>query len=185
MSDGPYRSLNMRPAWKKVGKYAEKPAFEIERISDAIAGASCRDWEEERADELVASIRTIVEVGDLFADQKVLQLENLRRIATGQSLASIFLDCVSREVQLGTRADEAVSGAMQAALAIWIARHGRQMEEHYCREAGERRATDVRGRIERAIQQIGMKGLANQLLGSASQMTKIVKQSGLDDGVQL
>jgi len=175
----------MRPGWKKAGKYAEKPAFEIDQISEAIADATCADWQQEDPAEFVQSVRVVIEGNDLFADQKSIQLENLRLTASGHVFASIFLDCATREVQVGGQKEGLDLRAMMAALAIWIARHGRQIEEHYCRETDERRATDVRGRIEQAIKQIPKEKLANRLLNPIPLSSKGSKHAGLDDGVQL
>src|SRR6266850_1284782 len=43
MSDGPHRSLPMRPAWRRVAERGDKRAFTLEEISQALAPSLFRD----------------------------------------------------------------------------------------------------------------------------------------------
>ena len=53
MSDGPHRSLPMRPRWKKVAEYAGNEAFPLEDICDAIVVAVEWDWRKDVSPGLV------------------------------------------------------------------------------------------------------------------------------------
>src|ERR1700690_3372398 len=47
MSDGPHRSLPMRPWWKQVALRADKSAFSVPECADALAVALEREFAEE------------------------------------------------------------------------------------------------------------------------------------------
>jgi len=189
MSDGPHRSLKMRRGWKKVAEYADKGAFAHEEIGAAIASACLQDAREELPDAVARCVREVFggQQDSLFREQKVLQLEALRRLTAGQGFGQVFLDCAIQVASTGPAGSDAAVEAAENALEIWGARHARQIEEHYCRESTTRRAANVRSRIEEANRGAGGAGLARQLLklddahkGRASQ-----RKSGLDDGVGL
>ena len=44
MSDGPHKSLNMKPGWKKVAERADLAAFEPEQVSEKLMSALQDDW---------------------------------------------------------------------------------------------------------------------------------------------
>ena len=52
MSDGPYKSLNMTPAWKKFAEWAHKAAFE----PDEVAGVSSLHWKRRGAMKAAAKL---------------------------------------------------------------------------------------------------------------------------------
>ena len=70
----------------------------------------------------------------MFRDQKLLQLEALQPMTAGRELAQVLLGCAIRAAERGSYAGDAAVGATADALQIWAARHGRHIEEHYCRE---------------------------------------------------
>ena len=47
MSDGPHRSLPMRPQWKRLAERAHNQAFSVEEAGDAIVDAVSQDWTKE------------------------------------------------------------------------------------------------------------------------------------------
>lgn len=188
MSDGPHRSLNMRPGWKKAAEYADKGAFASEDVRIASTEALAKDWRVDVPDSLVRSVCDIFGGQDsLFRDQKVSDLEALRQTHAGHGMGQLFLDCNIQAAKNGKSGLETVVEAGASTLAIWGARHARQIEEHYCREANQRRAGNVRQRLEHEISGVQHGALARQLLnldGTAAP-PKPKKQSGLDDGVSL
>ena len=60
MSDGPHRSLPMRPAWKKLAERADKAAFSAEEVRDALPAALAEDWRKEIPDSIVWKVREIL-----------------------------------------------------------------------------------------------------------------------------
>jgi hypothetical protein len=190
MSDGPHRSLKMRPAWKTVAAFADKRAFTPEQVRDAVVSAFAADWRMDVADNVAGAICEVLggEQDSLFRDQKLMQLEALQPMTAGRELAQVLLDCAIHRVagRDANAGDAAVEAAVDA-LQIWGARHGRHIEEHYCRESSEWRADKVRGRIENGIGGAPFAGLARQLLKLEARTLSRTpqKQTGLDDGVPL
>lgn len=189
MSDGPHRSLKKRPAWKNVAKFADKGAFTQEEIGQAVAAAFSDDWRADVAPNIAEFVCDILggQNDSLFHDQKVMQLEALLPLTAGRELAQLFLDCAMRRaVSSGPSADVAVDAAADA-LEIWGARHSRHIEEHYRRESTERRAHQVRERIEQGIGSTPPAALSRQLLKLEPRTVPRTptKQTGLDDGVRL
>lgn len=189
MSDGPHRSLNMRAPWKKVAELADKRAFEPEQVRGAAVAAIAIDWRLEVPEAVSDAIREILspQQNSLFRDQKLMQLEALRRLTAGHGLGQVVIDCAIRRVSAGAVDPGDAIKVVEDAISVWGARHARQMEEHYCRKSSVGRAENVRIRVEQAASLADPNGLARQLLkmGPASAPRTPSKQTGLDDGVRL
>lgn len=80
MSDGPHRSLPMKPGWKRVAERCDKGAFSAEEIGRAIVPALQRDCQEEMTPEFLARIRDMFQAPEqyLFDDAVRCRLEALR-----------------------------------------------------------------------------------------------------------
>jgi hypothetical protein len=86
----------------------------------------------------------------------------------------------------GKSGGDAVCEAMKLALHDRALRNARQIEEHYCRESSNRRAADVRSRIESAITRAGLDALAQRLAQQPAASTAAPpKHQSIDDGVTL
>lgn len=190
MSDGPHRSLNMRRRWQKAAEAADNDSFESAQVWDCVCAAIADDWQIDVPDDVVRTICDVLGGGQnsLFHDQKVLQLKALRRLCAGHPLAQLLVDCalLSDPGSTSAGSDPAVEAAARA-LAVWIARHGRQAEEHYCRKSNDRRAQHMKARLEAGGETDPLRSLARQLLKlePASPPRTPSKQTGLDDGVRL
>jgi len=189
MSDGPHRSLDMRRGWKKAAEFADNPACAKADVNSAVTSAFAGDWRLDVPDTLVSAVCNILggEQDSLFRDQAVMQLEALRGITAGHGLGQVLIDCaVQRMVNGGPGPDAAVE-ATETALAIWGARHGRQIDEHFCRASTDRRAQNVRRRIEEEIGSASFQQLIRQLLQPDTTPAPHTppKKTGVDDGVQL
>jgi len=80
MSDGPYRSLNMRRGWRQLAKRAGNGAYTPDRIRNAVILALAQDWRADVSDALAGRIREIFEgpQDSLFREEKAARLETLR-----------------------------------------------------------------------------------------------------------
>jgi len=179
----------MRPGWKKVAEYADNQAFVPQEVSNAAISALSQDWRMDVPDALAKCVCEILggQQDSLFREQKIMQLEAVRRITAGHGFGQVLIDCaIQRVVSGGSGADAAIEAAADS-LGVWSARHGRQVEEHYCRESTVRRAESVRARIEEGIGGADRKRLARQLLklDVAPAHRTTLKQTGIDDGVKL
>ena len=189
MSDGPLRSLSMRPAWKKLAECADKAAFSSEEVRDALPAALAEDWRKEIPDTIVRKVREILSDSqiDFFCDQRTKELELLRGEEPGCPLRGLFLDYAIQVTAEGHSGDKALEEAASRAIADRAARGARQIEEHYHRKATQGRAVDVRQRIENGIRGSDMAITACSLVGidKGEQPQRPAKQTGLNDGVQL
>ena len=188
MSDGPHRSLNMRPGWKQFAERADKKAYAPEEVCDAIPKALEQDWRAEVPESLTRQIRAIM--GDtqssLFGDQRIEKLEALRSGIAGYPLGGVVLDCAIRAAANGKTGDEAVLEAAFAALTDRAARGIRQVEEHYCRASTHNRGMNVRERMDSGLAQTDVAAIAENLIGTNKtvQPRTSANKAGLDDGVE-
>lgn len=188
MSDGPHRSLNMRPGWKKAAECADRSASAPEDVRNASAAAFAGDWRVDVPESLARSICDIFGgQNSLFRDQRSSDLEALRRLHAGHGMAHVLIDCAVQVANSGKSGPDAAVEAVSKTLAVWSARHARQIEEHYHRESTQRRGDNVRTRLEDGISGVQQTALARQLLkvDGTTAPRKPPKQTGLDDGVSL
>lgn len=181
MSDGPHRSLPMRPHWKRVAERADNRNFTVAAVNDALLPTLSEECRIELSADFIGSFAGIY--GTLFKQDIETQLEGLRSEA-GMGLGRTVLDYALQLAASGETGPDAASKALAAALADRSVRCARQIEEHYCRESNEPRALNVRQRIEQALSS-GMDGLARQILKLQPRSVGRTprKQQGLDDGV--
>jgi len=191
MSDGPHKSLNMKPSWKKLAERADQTAFEPEQVAEKVIPALQDDWRDDGCDELVRNIRNLL--GDMrqtsfFGNQKAAELEAARRdLAAGHGLRRLVLDHVIQACAKGHEGPDAQHQGINNALREWAARGALQVEEHYIRKSNETRATNVRERINEAVSRAPIDGFARHAAGLESQgpSRQSQKQQELDDGVGL
>ncbi|UGY28938.1 MULTISPECIES: hypothetical protein [Bradyrhizobium] len=192
MSDGPYKSLNMTPAWKKFAEWAHKDAFEPDQIAGRVVPALEETWRDEGCGEVVRAIRAILgdaQQTDMFGQNKSVELEAARRdLSAGYPMRRLVVDHVIQSVSNGKLGIDAVNDGVENALRDRAARGPRQVEEHYLRkQSPETTATRVRNRMEEAVASAPIAGLARRLSGldAAAAQPHLIKQQGIDDGVRL
>jgi hypothetical protein len=184
MSDGPHRSLPMRPRWKRVAECGDNDAFAPDEVSRALLPALEQDCRDEISPQFINSFRELYQ--SLFKDHLVEELEALRPTA-GCGIGGAVLDYA---IQLAANDEEdfdAPTKAMTNALIDRAAKGARQVEEHYCRESTAPRGQGVRSRIEQAISDSApaIEGLSRKILNLDSEPRAAAsKQQGLDDGVK-
>ena len=189
MSDGPHRSLNMPSGWKKLAERADNSLYAPAEIADGAAPALGQDGKEDISAELARCVCEVLggQQDSLFRDEKVMQLEALRRVTAGHGLGQVLIDCAIQAAAKGKLGPAAAVEPAIDALNIWAARCARQVEEHYYRKSTLPRAQNVRARVEEGIRGVSLEGLARQILKLATDPVPRApsKRSGLDDGVQL
>lgn len=189
MSDGPHKSLPMRRGWKRLAKRADTKAFSPDEVADALPAALGQDWAADVQPGFTRRLQDILVKSDddLFGDRRIDRLNAERADAAGRPLAGVLIDCLIHEIDQGRSGDDALKEAAANALSDRAARGARQVEEHYQRESGHRRADRVRGRLEAGVAMTDMRSLAQRLLGAACEqrVRAPARQDGLDDGVRL
>lgn len=189
MSDGPYRSLPMKPRWKRAAKRAYTEAYSSEEVADAIKGACHADWRSEVLPALVSAVTKIVAPNGqqpLFQDGMVEALKELRG-ACVSPLAASFLQCTIDAVGKGKSGTEVVELAAQDAMTDRLLRNYRQVEEHVRRDDCNRSANFVRARLEAAHSKLDLAGLASAAMKTGSPLSRRNRASvsDLDAGVPL
>lgn len=186
MSDGPYRTLKLRQQWKRLLKRAYQRAFDSQDVIDAICPALERDCAWELDKDFMPALRDYCadKEADLFDDPNA-KLAHLKRLAAGRgTLGAVIAECALEAKLQGKSGQEAFNQALHQALTDRLARNCCQMEEHVLREAGSRKASDVRGVLAAALAQASVAGLLQKLgTGTASSTATPPKHTGLDDGV--
>lgn len=188
MSDGPHRSLPMRPAWKKAAERADKPAYSSQEVGQATSEAAASDWRAEVPDSCVRRVGEIL--GDrqlhLLEHSRAAQFAAVRRSLEGAGgLGGLLVDCAEQAVARGKFGGEALREAISDAISDRVSRSAKQMEEHYHRTSTER-GVNIRDRLSDAMQEISYDALTNHALRVGDRpVQRTKKQEGLDDGVPL
>jgi hypothetical protein len=188
MSDGPHRSLPMRPGWKRVAERAGNVAYGTDEVIAAMVPALTQDCRREISPDFLEDIRTVLREQDasLFKDDVRPHIEALRD-AAGSGIGRTLLNNVSQILATDALGLETLVDAFAAALKDHAARGARQVEEHYLRKSTAPRAHNTRARIEQASADTQYEALARQLLGfkTAEPLRPALKRQDLDDGVSL
>lgn len=190
MSDGPYRSLPMRPAWRKVAEWLENENFDVHQVTDRLSKAVFTDFQRDVPTDAVNLIRSAFDAAEeqLFPDQQSHDLAHARRLLDGSSLGSLLVDCVSQALAEGKTGSDGLIDALSATVEDWEQRAAREVEEHYLRhkDSPDNLTTSVRDRFQEAIGRVSAADIARRVLGvSSSNASAPVRYKGLDDGVPL
>jgi hypothetical protein len=188
MSDGPHRSLPMRPGWKRVAERGSNSAFTTDEIAAAIVPALEQDCRAEMNSEFLDDICAVFQAQEnsLFKEELAPQLEELRP-AAGCGIGRVFLDNVIQLSASAAAGLDVLARAMTAALIDYAARGARQVEEHFLRKSTMPHAQDTRARIEQSIALSPIEALATQILKmrAGPSPRPPLRQQGLDDGVRI
>lgn len=185
MSDGPHRSLPMRPGWRRVAEFADNQTYPVEDVCDAVVEAVGKYWRKDIPPKLVALIRDACEP-TLFPEHTVSSLESLRSAVLGSAIGDALLDNLCYSVSEGKFGEVALEEATLNTLRDHPARCKRQIGEHYLRKSSAERTRNVEQRVEEAIQIGALKSLIPHLLNTGSKLIRRVKKhDGVEDGVRL
>lgn len=187
MSDGPHRSLPMKPKWRSVAERAYNGSFGVDEISAAIMPALASDCHDEMTPRFIDSLRGLCEQQEtlLIKDDMPARLEALRPEAGSgigrQALENVIWLSKQEEVNVITAAK-----AIERAFVDRLAKNNRQMEEHTLRKSTVSRANALRNRLEQATAnaKAQLSGLARQLLklDNNRPARSTAKRDGLDEG---
>jgi hypothetical protein len=185
MSDGPHRSLPLRPHWKRLARRAAKAAHSPAEVAEALPFALKREL-------LQAPLKAIREVmcGDtLFPAIRIDQLEALRAKYPGSAPANLAIDCAVAAIANGATGEAGAQAAVSAALADTMHSALRATEEHYQREASPRSSSYVRQRLDAARQKVDCGALARELLTGITppkpRAINLPTRKGVDEGPPL
>lgn len=188
MSDGPHRSLPMKPKWRSVAERAYNRAFGVDEISAAMMPALQSDCQDEMSPRFLGQLRNICEEQPslLFKDNIPARLEALKQEA-GSGMGRRVLENV---IRLSKQEEVNVFTAVKAIERACVERLGRtswQMEEHTLRKSTVTRANDLRNRLDQATVKAPVSNVARQLLKLDNERParSSAKRHGLDEGPSL
>jgi len=188
MSDGPHRSLPMRPGWKRVAERAGNTAYPTDEIAAALVPALAQDCRQDVNSELLNAILSLCREQDtsLFKNDLGPQLQALREKA-GSGMERTLLSNVAQISPDEKYKVDALVAAFAATLKDRVARGARQVEEHLLRKTATPRAQDTRARIETASGNAPYADIAREFLKikTAERTRPALKKQDLDDGVPL
>lgn len=188
MSDGPHRSLPMRKGWKKLAERGDGRLHSDEQVRDAVPLALTDDWREERCDDFMNHVKDVLlgsNQDTLFQLTKNETVDALRKLpGSGYPMRRILTDALIQAVEDGHLGGQAILKGVADALAIRCSARARQVEEHYLRASNERRAVDVRMRIEDGASRSDFDAIARQFC-KLEKAPPANKYDGLDEGVQI
>ena len=188
MSDGPYRSLPMKPRWRRAAKCAYKAAYSQEEIADALTRASHADFRAEVRSALINTISAIVapKEPDLFRNQAVSALKALVHTCASPLEASL-VNIAADIVAAGQFGAAALQQAVEDTISERLLRNYRQVEEHVRLDDSASNAKFVRARLEAAHGNINLAQLAQSALkiGPALPRRNRAPNTDLDAGVSL
>ena len=184
MSDGPYKTLPMRPKWKALSQRADNQAFTPDQVAVAVCPALAGDWAADISTRLLRELRSALAGAELFADLAFHSLEVVRG-TTETPLAAGLVDAARNAAAEGLLGERALEQAAADALSEQALRGVRQVEEHWLRKASQKRSGQVRIRLEGAVAAAQIGDLAKSLLNGTVRALRPEKHSGLDDGVAL
>ena len=189
MSDGPYKSLPMSRAWKRLAEFAQNDNFESGHIAEAALSALMRDWRANVPAGLIAAVREVfcAAQNTLFNEQRAEQLRTMGEQTGNRAFARMFLDCAVLRTESGETGEAAFAKAAADALLAQGARGVRQVEEHYFRKSHASLAKSVRGRLEHGVSSADLASCARVLLKVSPAPTHqpSLKRQGIDEGVPL
>lgn len=189
MSDGPHRSLPLRPRWKRVAECADKDVFSEDTARQWLDAAIHADFSAEVSDQLIKGLRAIFCDSDQasFLPVPCDDVENLRLLTNGTPLASLVVDCAVAVASAGQVGEAALDVALTDAVQELVERNRRGMEEHYRRESGPRRSGHFKDRINSIQNGHSASAVVSQIMsGAKARVTRRPpKQSGIEDGVPL
>jgi hypothetical protein len=187
MSDGPHRSLLMRKGWKKLAERGDGKLHTVEQIREAVPLALGDDWRAERCDDFMKQVRDVLvaDQNTLFKPVKDDTIGALKKLpGSGYPLRRMLIDSLLQSVDDGHTGEEALVKGIADALAVRCSAGARHVEEHYLRASSERRATNVRSRIEEGASSADFNAIARQFCKLDKPATP-EKYDGLDEGVSL
>ncbi|TGP85623.1 MULTISPECIES: hypothetical protein [unclassified Mesorhizobium] len=185
MSDGPHRSLNMRPHWKTTAQRAANLAHTLDDVCATFSQALRRDI----LAAPIAPVRDIMNSDTLFPNMRIEKLEALRARHPRSAAANSLIDCAVEAASTGAAGETGTATALTAALEDCARAPLRQIDEHYQREAGARASRTVRTRLEDALGKMDRSSMARDLLASdrppSRRTVEVPRQTGIDDGPPL
>lgn len=192
MSDGPYKSLPMRKAWRDVAERAHKEAFTLEERADGMCVALHDDLKRDVGKDALKALGAILlesEQGNLLAAEAGAELEAIRNDCPSTGFLDSIIEHTQVALHQGKTGEAALTDGLNHAAIDQARANNRSVEEHYHRDTpttkGAEKAVSVRQNLDATLQTERVRGFGNeaiQLMRGESVSTKLQKDIDLDAG---
>lgn len=183
MSDGPHRSLPLRPHWRKLAERAATPAYSLSDVAEAFPFALKKDFSKDS----LRQVREILSGGNLFQQDCEGQLEAARSDCRGSAADNLLIDHAIQANISGLAGDSAFLSALEKALFVYSWKISLQIEEHYLRKQSPD-IVNVRERLKAGRLQCSHGALAAEMTsGNTRRISsyRLPKHTGIDEGPPL
>lgn len=187
MSDGPLKSMKMRRHWRPFADRVENPARSLKEVCEALEHALKKDFVEAPVEQVKNILGGGRKQASLFPQERIAQLEKLRRECPGSTAAKALIDCAVEVVADGHGGEAAVKEALKNASESYTRDYFRGVEEH-CQREGADSADVIRDRLQATRQACDYDAIASDLVAGekpSGRSSGIEKHSGIDDGPPL
>lgn len=195
MSDGPYKSLPMKPAWKTVSEYAHKSVYTAEERENSMCVAFHKDFIRDVGKDFINAIGKVLvgqDQGNLLASQAEFEVNAIKNNYGQLPLRDAVCDHVHVALYQGLKGEAALREGVNRATQEHGHAHIRQIEEHYKRDASNykerQKAVSVRTKLLETLASSRVRNFGNEIIGlirGDAVVTKLVKASGVDDGPEM
>ena len=184
MSDGPHRSLPMRPWWKQAAQRADTSAFDVAECKEAVEVAIHHELHAELGPTFRQALKNAYEEPGLFSPAESI---HLRTLTPETPFERRVLDNIAVLSPQAAAERDAFVDALCRAIRNEVPRYSRQIEEHYRRKSGSGHARRERERLDLAAASADVGSLVRRLLqrDGLRAAPALKKKTGLDDGVIL
>jgi hypothetical protein len=189
MSDGPHRSLPMPRAWRELARKGDAKLYLQEEVRDAALYALSKDFQSEVSGALLRALRNIFDgVGNSLLSPEIAKfaLDHAQHLAAGSVFGSAVVRWCEEYVEGGAFGRDNFYSAVGNAIRERGYAGQRQVQEHYLRESGPRRADGVASKIGHAIDSLSSRELGRSFTGEAGSLPSVPRKGGgIDQGVSL
>lgn len=154
MSDGPHKSLPLRPRWREVARRASKDAFDRSAIQEALEPALLGDCRAELPASLTRRVLAVLEGTDLLSrlpDGQIGQLAAMRDDRGLDPLGASLVECSMMAVAQGLTGRAAFLDAAETALLERSVNYTRSIEEHFRDKGTRNQDVKIRRRMSEAV----------------------------------
>ncbi|HHW2244083.1 hypothetical protein [Pseudomonas aeruginosa] len=189
MSDGPFRSLQMRKPWKELAKRGDQETYDAAQVAEAATVALASDFKMEVSPYLTQELKAIFEGRDnslLMPDIALQQLEEMKALAAGSVFGKNAVLCSIELIDEGKFGADAFHEAIGLAAKMRGLANVLSVKEHFLRESNQQRAEHVHSRLSNAICGLSEIQLGLRLSSpGVVEMRQPGKMTGIEAGVPL
>ncbi|WP_417845839.1 hypothetical protein [Thalassospira povalilytica] len=186
MSDGPHRSLKLRPHWKKFAEKAASQAYSFEEVEEELKRAIDKDWKNAGLDALEDFFK-VKDQGSLFGDDRIERAQYLIDTAEGSAIALIAVECAIEAIADGKHGTDAYNLVVENVGDEFFLKQSRSIQEHWQRKAKVSEAKSMSNRLQKLRSEFHYSRISKDRtpLSGASINRRAARRTGLDEGPSL